>query len=92
MDKLIGDLGKMQGTAAAYVAIARLDHSTKHIFIVPGVILAYLLRGIHTTSLFGSITFGLIAAILLRERTSRAIAELEAEHERKTGTTAADAA
>jgi membrane protein DedA with SNARE-associated domain len=35
---------------------------------------------------------GLTAAILLRERTSRAIAELEAEHYRKTGTTAADAA
>ncbi|MGB8389433.1 MAG: DedA family protein, partial [Mycobacterium sp.] len=34
---------------------------------------------------------GLAAAILLRERTSRAIAELEAEHYGKTGTTAADA-
>jgi membrane protein DedA with SNARE-associated domain len=32
---------------------------------------------------------GLTAAILLRERTSRAIKELEAEHYRKTGTTAA---
>ena len=34
---------------------------------------------------------GLTATILLRERTSRAIAELEAEHYRKTGTTPADA-
>jgi membrane protein DedA with SNARE-associated domain len=34
---------------------------------------------------------GLTAAIVLRERTSKAIAELEAEHYRKTGTTAADA-
>ncbi|EUA38659.1 hypothetical protein I549_2656 [Mycobacterium avium subsp. avium 2285 (R)] len=33
---------------------------------------------------------GLTAAILLRERTSRAIAELEAEHYRKTGNTATD--
>lgn len=32
---------------------------------------------------------GITAAILLRERTSRAIAELEAEHCRKAGTTAA---
>jgi hypothetical protein len=35
---------------------------------------------------------GLTAAILLRERTSRAIAELEAEHNRNTDTTAAGAA
>ena len=39
-----------------------------------------------------AVVAGLIAAILLRERTSRAIAELEAEHDRKTGTTAADVA
>jgi membrane protein DedA with SNARE-associated domain len=39
-----------------------------------------------------AVVAGLIAAILLRERTSRAIAELEAEHERKAGATAADAA
>jgi len=32
---------------------------------------------------------GIVAAILLRERTSRAIAELEEEHYRKTGTPAA---
>jgi hypothetical protein len=35
---------------------------------------------------------GAAAAILLRERTSRAVAELEAEHNRKTDTSAADAA
>jgi hypothetical protein len=39
-----------------------------------------------------AIVVGAIAAILLRERTSRAIAELEAEHERETGTPAADTA
>ena len=65
MDKSIGDLGKMQGTAAAYLAVARLDHSTKHIFIIPDVILAYLLRGIHTTFIVSSITLGLIAAICI---------------------------
>jgi 4-hydroxybenzoate polyprenyltransferase len=65
MDKSIGDLGKMQGSVAAYLAIARLDHSTKHIFIVPGMILAYLLRGIHTTSLVSSIALGLLAAICI---------------------------
>ena len=39
-----------------------------------------------------AVVCGLIAAVLLRERTSRAIAELEAEHYRKTESTAADAA
>ncbi|MDT5350154.1 MAG: hypothetical protein QOH91_3441 [Mycobacterium sp.] len=39
-----------------------------------------------------AVVCGITAAILLRERTSRAIAELEAEHSRKTDTTAADAA
>ncbi|EFG74180.1 SNARE-like domain protein [Mycobacterium parascrofulaceum ATCC BAA-614] len=39
-----------------------------------------------------AIVFGLIAAFALRERTSRAIAELEAEHYRKAGSAAADAA
>jgi membrane protein DedA with SNARE-associated domain len=39
-----------------------------------------------------AVVCGLIAAILLRERTSRAIAELEAEHHRKAGAAAPDAA
>jgi membrane protein DedA with SNARE-associated domain len=39
-----------------------------------------------------AIVFGLIAAFALRERTARMIAELEAEHYRKTDITAADAA
>jgi membrane protein DedA with SNARE-associated domain len=39
-----------------------------------------------------AVVAGGIAAFVLRERTSRAIAELEAEHYRKTGTTAADPA
>jgi membrane protein DedA with SNARE-associated domain len=37
-----------------------------------------------------AVVVGGIAAILLRERTSRMIAELEAEHARKSGETAAD--
>ncbi len=29
-----------------YLAIARFDHATKHVFIIPGMILAYALRGL----------------------------------------------
>ena len=56
---------KKQGALADYLAIARLDHSTKHIFIVPGAVLAYLLRGLPSGSLLASVALGLITAICI---------------------------
>jgi 4-hydroxybenzoate polyprenyltransferase len=52
-----------QGRISDYIAIARLDHVTKQVFIVPGIILAFLLRGVRTDSLSASITLGLITAV-----------------------------
>jgi 4-hydroxybenzoate polyprenyltransferase len=46
-----------------YVAIARLDHATKHVFILPGVVLAYLLKGVHSPNVTWSIFAGLLAAV-----------------------------
>jgi 4-hydroxybenzoate polyprenyltransferase len=56
---------KPQGRLADYIAIARFDHSTKHVFILPGVLLAYLLRGVHTANLFEQIILGLATAICI---------------------------
>ena len=56
---------KQQGSLVDYLALTRLDHATKHIFIFPGIVLAYLLRGIHTDSLPFSIGFGLISALCI---------------------------
>jgi 4-hydroxybenzoate polyprenyltransferase len=56
---------KLRGSLADYVAIMRLDHSTKHIFIVPGMILAYLLRGVQNDFLIRSIVLGLVTAVCI---------------------------
>lgn len=48
-----------------YVALARPDHWVKHIFILPGIVLALLLRPQPLTELLPRILVGLISACLL---------------------------
>jgi len=59
------DAPKRRGKLADYLALARLSHSTKHVFIVPGFILALLLRGPRVESLLVQIALGLIAAVAI---------------------------
>jgi 4-hydroxybenzoate polyprenyltransferase len=56
---------KPAGTLRDYLALARFDHFTKHIFIVPGIVLAYLLRGGPQHFPFVQALLGFITAVCI---------------------------
>jgi 4-hydroxybenzoate polyprenyltransferase len=52
-------------TLADYLTIARFDHATKHVFILPGVALALLLRGVQETSFVAAVLLGALSALFI---------------------------
>jgi len=48
-----------------YVSIARLDHVTKHVFVLPGILLAVLLRGVQTDHVWTMVALGMIVAVTI---------------------------
>jgi 4-hydroxybenzoate polyprenyltransferase len=58
-------VAKKHATLRDYLALARLDHTTKQIFIVPGIVLAYILRGTRTNWLPLEILLGLVTSVCI---------------------------
>ncbi len=54
-----------RATMADYIAIMRLDHATKHVFVLPGIILALLLRGSQVSLTVWPFVAGAIVAVLI---------------------------
>jgi 4-hydroxybenzoate polyprenyltransferase len=48
-----------------YIRIARLDHVTKHVFVVPGIVLAAMLRGVRVDNIYLSALLGLITVVTI---------------------------
>lgn len=57
--------GVARGRLRDYVAIARLDHMTKHVFILPGILLAHVLRHPAPATPVLAILTGLLSAVAI---------------------------
>lgn len=54
-----------RGRAADYLSLARFDHATKHVFVLPGLILACALLPVDLSTLVVNIPVGLLSAVCI---------------------------
>lgn len=56
---------KRAATLADYLRLARFDHATKHVFILPGIALALLLRGTRNADWLLDVALGFVCAVAI---------------------------
>lgn len=64
-NKSIAGLTSQRAKIGDYIAIMRLDHATKHVFVLPGIILALLLRGSQVHLTVWPFVAGALVAVLI---------------------------
>lgn len=65
MTTTVSDDGPRPARLSDYVRLARLDHMTKHVFVLPGIALAYVLRGVQNDNVLLHVALGFAVAVLI---------------------------
>lgn len=82
-DSHVGSASRLPGTLRDYIAIARPDHWVKHVFIVPGLIAAYMLTpAVPLQGIAFNLIVGLASACLVASANYVINEWLDAEYDR----------
>lgn len=82
-DSQVGNASRLPGTLRDYIAIARPDHWVKHVFIVPGLIAAYMLTpAVPLQGVAFNLIVGLASACLVASANYVINEWLDAEYDR----------
>lgn len=82
-DSQVGNASRLPGTLRDYIAIARPDHWVKHVFIVPGLVAAYMLTpAVPLQGVAFNLIVGLASACLVASANYVINEWLDAEYDR----------